>query len=157
MEQGAERSLIAASNKDLGANLCSIVITDGGAGYKQPKFLLVTLLNSLSRWSCCYQFLMTWRKNENCDQRYLTNTVKTGTYKLSDNILRNWGFFYSKTIDDVRAVNNNTSELETIWKLNMSLTLNGRVRRAIFRKEKNCEKWNFSPVISMTSSAIPKS
>ena len=44
----------------------------------------------------------------------LTNTVKTGTYKISDNILRNWVFFYSKTIDDVRAVNSNTSELETI-------------------------------------------
>ena len=49
MGQGAEKSLIVASNKDLGANLCSIVITDGGAGYKQPKFLLVTLLHSLSR------------------------------------------------------------------------------------------------------------
>ena len=59
---------------------CFIIITDGGAGYKQPKILLVTLPSSLSRWSCCYQFLITWRKNENCDQRYLTKTVKTGTY-----------------------------------------------------------------------------
>ena len=24
------------------------------------------------------------------------------------------------------------------------------------RKEKTCEKWNFSPVINMTSDAIPK-
>ena len=74
----------------------------------------------------------------------------------------------------------NTAELETIWKLNLSLTLSGRLRWAISlvlidaikskienntaqksidvlsRKEKTCEKLNFSPVIKITSNAIPK-
>ena len=66
-----------------------VIIIAGGAGYKQPKILLVTLLSSLSRWSCCYQFLITWRKNKNCYQRYLTKIVKTGTCKFPGNILKN--------------------------------------------------------------------
>ena len=42
-------------------------------------------------------------------------------------MLRNWVFF-PKLVCDVRAVNTNTKELETIWKLNMSRTLNGWLR-----------------------------
>ena len=109
----------------------AIIVTAGGAGYKQPTILLATaFLSSQSRWGCCYQFLITWRKNKNCDQKYLTKTVKSGTSKQSDNILGKW-IFYSKLIPDVQAVNTNTAELEAIWKLNLSLTLNWRLRRAI--------------------------
>ena len=56
--------------------------------------------------------------------------MKSGTSKQSDNILGKW-IFYSKLIPDVQAVNTNTAELEAIWKLNLSLTLNWRLRRAI--------------------------
>ena len=54
--------------------------------------------------------MITWRKNENCDQSYLTKKQKKKkeTFKLSDNILRNRVFFI-KMIRDVQAVKNEYS------------------------------------------------
>ena len=85
--KAAERSFIAASNKDFGVNhdvslsfLLRELVTSNRRSFWLPSWEV---------WvgePVATKFLITWRKNGNCDPWCLTKTVKTWTHKLSDNI-----------------------------------------------------------------------